>query len=289
MQGIAQDAAWLVPDSGERVPVGNRLSLGRSSANDIVLPSAKISRNHASIHRQGPGEFWITDLGSQNGTYVNGRLLVQPQRLQSGDRLGFGDDEFQFQQPTDADYPPHSHEDETSARTVVDIRQRTCWLLVGDIEGYSALAQCLDPGQLGRMVGRWVEDCRNIVETAGGVVNKFLGDGFFAYWICREGAEERLCAVARTLRERQERADPCFRFVLHHGVATFSGQMGGEVVIGPEVNFVFRMEKLAKDLGVSRLLSTTAAARLAAILPNRPAGAAPVAGFPGRWEFLTFD
>ena len=72
-------------------------------------------------------------------------------------------------------------------------------------------------------------------------------------------------------------------------MATFSGQLSGEVVIGPEVNFAFRMEKLAKDLGLHRLLSAAAAGRLPPPIATRPAGRCAVAGFSGHWDFHTFD
>jgi len=74
-----------------------------------------------------------------------------------------------------------------------------------------------------------------------------------------------------------------------HGIATFSGQLGGEVVIGPEVNFAFRMEKVARDLGVQRLLSAAATGKLPPPIAARPAARCGVAGFSGEWEFHTLD
>ncbi len=86
-----------------------------------------------------------------------------------------------------------------------------------------------------------------------------------------------------------QNGQPHFRFILHHGAATFSGQLSGEVVIGPEVNFAFRMEKVAKDLGAQRLISAPAAERLPPPIATRPAGRCAVAGFSGHWDFHTFD
>lgn len=59
--------------------------------------------------------------------------------------------------------------------------------------------------------------------------------------------------------------------------------------IGPEVNSAFRMEKVAKDLGLGRLVSAPTAERLPPPIATRPAGRCGVAGFCGHWDFHTFD
>ncbi len=52
--------------------------IGRNENNDICLPSLRISKRHASVQRRGD-RFFITDLGSTNGTLVNGRP-IEPYR-----------------------------------------------------------------------------------------------------------------------------------------------------------------------------------------------------------------
>ena len=63
--------AWLERDQGERVAVNGSFSMGRSSGCDLTLADSKVSRKHATIHKQGELEFWISDMGSANGTLVN--------------------------------------------------------------------------------------------------------------------------------------------------------------------------------------------------------------------------
>ena len=69
---------------------GNRL--GRSADNSIQLPDSNISRYHAFLGSDDEGQVRLTDLGSTNGTFVNGRRLPEdtPVRIQDGDRLQFG-------------------------------------------------------------------------------------------------------------------------------------------------------------------------------------------------------
>lgn len=62
---------------------------GRHASCDIHLPDRQISRKHARIYHTSEG-FFIEDLGSKNGTYVNGEPIEQPQRLSDGDVLQIG-------------------------------------------------------------------------------------------------------------------------------------------------------------------------------------------------------
>ena len=74
----------------QRFPVGDQLRLGREPDNDLTLPDKKASRHHAILQRQGV-VYQITDLGSANGTYVNGQRIAQPTLLKNGDILLIGD------------------------------------------------------------------------------------------------------------------------------------------------------------------------------------------------------
>lgn len=64
--------------------------LGRDVTNDIPLGDAEISRQHARLTRT-PGGMVLEDLGSTNGTFVNGERLTSPRVLQSGDLVGMGE------------------------------------------------------------------------------------------------------------------------------------------------------------------------------------------------------
>jgi hypothetical protein len=62
------------------------LHIGRHSDCDITLPDRQVSRNHARIFWREDGYF-IEDLGSKNGTHVNGQEVAVPVRLEDGDEL----------------------------------------------------------------------------------------------------------------------------------------------------------------------------------------------------------
>src|SRR3954453_23625737 len=63
--------------------------IGRSTGSDFVIRDATVSRRHAAIHREGYAWF-VEDLGSKNGTRVNGRPVQGRAVIAPGDELGFG-------------------------------------------------------------------------------------------------------------------------------------------------------------------------------------------------------
>jgi predicted component of type VI protein secretion system len=68
----------------------SEITIGRESTNDIVINDAEVSRKHARMLLQ-PGGYMIEDLGSTNGTFVNGQRLMGPRSLQVGDVILFGE------------------------------------------------------------------------------------------------------------------------------------------------------------------------------------------------------
>jgi pSer/pThr/pTyr-binding forkhead associated (FHA) protein len=65
-------------------------SIGREANQDIQLDDPKVSKKHADLNVSPEGRYVVTDLGSQNGTTVNGTKIKQPE-LYQGDQIGLGD------------------------------------------------------------------------------------------------------------------------------------------------------------------------------------------------------
>ncbi|MGH2819064.1 MAG: FHA domain-containing protein, partial [Actinomycetota bacterium] len=96
--GGSQAELQVLDDSGspqERITITRTpVTIGRLSTNDVCLSDSNVSRRHAELRREGEG-WMLVDLGSTNGTLVNGKLAKE-HRLKDGDRLAFGTNEVLF-------------------------------------------------------------------------------------------------------------------------------------------------------------------------------------------------
>ncbi len=72
-----------------------QIVMGRALSSDIAIEDLNVSRTHAEIRREGAGAWSVADLGSTNGTLVNGRHIASTM-LQEGDRITVGTTTFLF-------------------------------------------------------------------------------------------------------------------------------------------------------------------------------------------------
>lgn len=79
------------PTPGVVFPLeGEQLTIGRDSTNGVAINDAEVSRKHSRLMFQG-GKYVIDDLGSTNGTFVNGQRLAGPVVLKAGDVVSLGE------------------------------------------------------------------------------------------------------------------------------------------------------------------------------------------------------
>jgi adenylate cyclase len=282
-----EEGAWLEAADGKRHPIQGSCSLGRTAANTIVLESSKVSRRHALIHLQNIGEPWLIDFGSSNGTFLNKRRIHHPIRLSDGDQITIGDQVFKFCQPLAIS---QEYKTDLMQRTLQEIENVPCWLLVADIRGFTPLSRSMQTGDLDVFLGAWILACKEIIESEHGIVNKYLGDGFLAYWPDTATTLEEIVAVISALKEFQKKGGPDFRFVVHFGPVAIGGiaSMGEESLMGSEVNLIFRLEKLASSIGEPCALSKAAHMKLGELVPVRSLGEFELKGFEGKCAFFAF-
>jgi pilus assembly protein CpaF len=69
---------------------GDSYTIGREAGTEIVIEDPQVSRRHATLTRQG-SSYLLEDIGSTNGTYVNGKRVTAPVLLSNGDMIGLAD------------------------------------------------------------------------------------------------------------------------------------------------------------------------------------------------------
>ena len=94
------------PTTGQEIElVKDEFVIGRIEGNDLVIPEPSVSRRHARLIRQG-AQVLLEDLGSSNGTFINGQRLSTPFPLKSGDTFTLGHaTRLKFQTPPPPDSP----------------------------------------------------------------------------------------------------------------------------------------------------------------------------------------
>ena len=245
--------------------------LGRSPDATIRLTDAGISRQHATIRRDGD-LFWVSDLGSANGSFVNDIAITTTRALRHGDRIQLGTCLFIFESD-DVDAATGSTIGTQMLHTVaLPIRTVKATLFVGDLRNFTSISAKLSAEQVAAMLREWYAQCDQVLKSRGAIIDKFIGDGVFAYW-SGESDEVRAQATeaARILCSPESSNGPVRRMMktdmnlevhCHVGINIGDvalGAMGRGVntAVGEAVNVAFRIESLTRKLQVPVLVSST--------------------------------
>src|SRR5579863_2583061 len=117
---------------------GSAWKLGRGRQNSIVINDDLVSRHHAIIQRMDSGEYFLIDMGSRNGSFVNDRRVSIPIPLHDGDRLALGDAQMVFHNPVESADPATLTPSDVLP-TVSRFTECLVSVLVVDIRGFTGL------------------------------------------------------------------------------------------------------------------------------------------------------
>ena len=234
---------------------------GRKEESTICLPDNRVSRRHAMIRRQEGGEYWFYDLGSFNGSYVNGERVTTVRQLEGGDLIRICDFEYEFDLPRPG-------EEETTVQT--DMQVVPMIILVSDIKGFTRLSELIPHDELAQAIGSWYGYCDQVLTEHGAAIDKFIGDAVLAYWTDTSvNARKWALSAARYLRESCDLIQEEMKWTFERygvnfssGVALHLGEVswgqlgqGGLTMLGDAVNTTFRIQALTRTLGSDVLVS----------------------------------
>jgi hypothetical protein len=200
--GTRETAMLILQRGGEpsvRWPLErSQITIGRSPDCDIVLDDRQVSRHHALIRWEN-GQYIVQDLGSKNGTHVNGRELTGPYVLQDGDEIQIA-----------LRYRMAFVDTEETAPLVLDLPSQGLTLVKETRQVYVGGKELSPPLSLPQY--RLLE---LLVDAGGGIVNRETV--VHAVWpeAMEEGvSEQAIDALVRRLRERIAELDPDHTYVL---------------------------------------------------------------------------
>jgi class 3 adenylate cyclase len=157
VQGEASAEPWSV-------------TIGRNPDSDIHIGDATVSWNHAELHADPVTGFELRDVGSRNGTFVNGRRIDRSPIVES-DLLGFGDRRYRLI-GTDLEPLPET----ASARS----ERRLATVLLTDIVRSTQMAAAVGDGDWQKLLAEHDAMALVSVEACGGRIIKSTGDGILA-------------------------------------------------------------------------------------------------------------
>lgn len=199
---VGEETAMLILREGQGMGTRWRVDrdnviIGREEDCDIVLPSRQVSRNHARIRRSG-GRHILEDLGSKNGTFVNGQELTEPYTLQDGDEIQIALSFKLFFVDAGATVPLFF---EGQAGLRLDKDAKSVWIKGRELDPPLSLAQY-------RLL-ELLYDNEGKVCSRDEVVQAVWPD------IVEEGvSEQAIDALARRLRERLSELDPDHQYIV---------------------------------------------------------------------------
>ncbi len=245
------------------------LTIGRTPPNEIVVPHPKVSRNHAMIRMLKPDEYYLIDVGSTNGTCLNGKRIVTPTLLKDLDVITLEDCTLTFRE-IQAQTRTAERDEEgpmTVTMTSVGIEMEEVTLLVCDVRNYTPISESLPPSELAALMARWFKAATKAIAECSGTIDKFIGDAIMVRWTASAGKGDAR-PVLNALRAAKKLSDICTQvnasvhnlphpFRIGVGINTgraVLGTIGGAgyreyTAIGDSVNTAFRFETESKRLG----------------------------------------
>lgn len=256
--------------------VGNSYwTIGRGSDNAIVLPDQWMSRNHAMLQSMGARELYLIDLGSHNGSFVNGRRVSVPMSLKHGDKLTFGQTNVEFYNPDAVRLSTATQGLSEAPVTALLHVRRLISVLVVDIRNFTGLTRSLDERLLSEVVGTWFRKAGDIIRANGSWVDKYIGDAVMAVWIhggTQDVSQQDLQQPFQAIHQLNEMTQKLhlvyplpFPLKIGAGLNTGYGMVGNTgssdrpdyTALGDTVNAAFRLETCTKQIGLDIAVGAT--------------------------------
>ena len=223
------------------------------------------------IRMLGQGEFYLIDVGSTNGTLLNGKRVVMPSLLKDLDVITLEDCTLTFRAAHEVAKTEEAEDEEedgvTLTMTSMGVQMEEITLLVCDIRNYTPISESMPPNELASLMAKWFKMATKAIEDCSGTIDKFIGDAIMVRWSSCTGTGDH-SSVMNALKAAKRLNDICTQVNANYkqlpypfkiGVGINTGlavlrSIGGSgyreyTAIGDSVNMAFRFETESKSLG----------------------------------------
>ncbi|WDE97476.1 adenylate/guanylate cyclase domain-containing protein [Lentisphaera profundi] len=228
--------------------------IGRDSTNVVQLSDPLCSRNHAVINYVGKDKYYLIDMGSRNGVYLNNQRINNPMLLSDRDSLTIGTTKMIFHKHENS--PVSGLKSYQHSDVQVSPEIRSVIILVADIRNFTQMSETLPIETLTNAMTYWFKATRNIIERNFGVVDKFIGDCVLAKWELKHpdpaavplilDAAYDIHRLTKTLPKIHPEVPD--NIDIGCGINMGSVAMSENTILGDVVNTAFRLEEASKTL-----------------------------------------
>ena len=263
MEALVSEAYLVAAGTDRRFPLvaGQTWAVGRGDGCAVLLDSRSVSRLHALIQRRSSGEYFLVDLGSRNGSFVNGRRVSVPMGLKDQDRLLFAEEELTFCNPLGAVEPGSPAGSTRNTPTAALNAQSLTTIVVVDIRDFTPMARKLSEAVLSQTIGTWFLRVGQVAEQRGSWAQQYIGDAMMAVWVHDDAstipadlarALRAVCEIERTTTEVSRSLPLPTPLRIGAGISTGPAILGGTdyTALGDTVNAAFRLEAVTKNIGL---------------------------------------
>lgn len=156
------------------------ITLGRSEVASVKVSTNRASRIHAMIRLNQESRYEVLDWGSKNGTFLNGKLLMGPEPLNSGDKITIGEQDFHFK-GNDVSSNGSGAQPFTKLEGAGSNNQNVVAVCIRLLPGYDSFYKNNELG-LSWMLGQWLQRQEAQVDHFGGVFDQISKGMHVSYW-----------------------------------------------------------------------------------------------------------
>jgi adenylate cyclase len=281
----------LIPGAdGERkilLDRGPAWKIGRNEDNEVVIFDDLVSRHHALLQTNGSGEYYLMDMGSRNGSFVNGARVSFPIALKDLDVISLGDYQFSFRWPEKGSATAIPSVPVGGVPTRALYAPRKSSVLVVDVRGFTQLSQQIDPSLLCNLIGSWFREGGQLMQDRGSWAQKYIGDALMSVWVHMKSDREpqevwgilKGCVDFANLTDKlQARFDLPVPIRVGMGINSGEAMVGNTgsagsndyTALGDTVNAAFRFESATRAIGMDMIIGQVTFDRLSRCSDPKP-------------------